>query len=170
MRVMPTLREHGRTSRVAALLLCGMLFVACGEPPPEEQVRTAIVEAAGQVRAGEIAALGEVISDAYADDRGRDKPALRDLVAIYLRGQDGLHLFTRIDEPRLNGPRRSEARVWVAAASRPIERVDQLGAFQADLLRVDLELAREDDDRWRVTRADWRTADLADFLKLSAVP
>jgi hypothetical protein len=91
-------------------------------------------------------------------------------VAIYASGQGALHLFTRIEEPRLEDPRRAEVRLWVAAAAQPVERLDQLGNFQADLLRVDLTLAREDDDRWRVTRADWRTADLADFMKLSAVP
>lgn len=152
-------------STAAAVLVAGVaLAAACGEPSPEEQVRAAIREAVEAAEAQDAGGLADGISDVYADAGGRDKRALQGLVALYLRGQGATHLYARVGTLRLDGPRRADVIVWVASASRPIEHVEQLGALRADLLRVELQLARERDGRWRVTRAAWRDAALGDFL------
>ena len=48
-------------------------------------------------------------------------------------------------------------------AGRPIESTEALLDVRADLMRFDVEFVREGDD-WRVRAADWRRAELNDFL------
>ena len=139
------------------------ITVCCGSPSPEEQIRTTIGEAAEAAESRDLAALRNLIADTYSDDNGRDKPTVAALVALYLRQNDPVFVFTRIREIEMVSEGSGTAVVLLATAGSPIESAGDLRDLQADLNRLEIELAR-DGSRWQVTSAKWQPASLADFL------
>lgn len=146
---------------VAALAL---VLSACGgeEQTPEARIEALIAEGEQAAESRDVPALGALVSDHYQDPRGYDRrTVLRIAQGLFLRNQS-IHVLTVVRDLRVAGDTAS-VRVLAAMAGRPIESVEALVNVRADLMRFDLELAREDGD-WLVRSADWRRAELSDFL------
>ena len=151
-----------RLPRIVALGL--LLMGSCAPDAPQVEIRELIERgerAAEQRRVGELA---DLVAPTYADAEGRDRAALVGLVRGYLAHGGSIHLLTRIESLRVTAPERAEVTLLLAAAALPISGVLDLDAVSADLLRVELELERARGD-WRLTRAAWAPATVADFLR-----
>ena len=73
-------------------------------------------------------------------------------------------MFTQIKRLSFPEPFRAEATVLLATAATPIGNVDELERLRADLHRFEVELVRLGKAEWKLTRAQWRRAELVDFL------
>lgn len=149
--------------RVGCAALALAALACSGDPEtPEARVRAvfAAIEAAAQAR--DVAALEEHVSDAYSDPRGHDKRELGAVAAMHLLRNESVHLLTRVRELEIAPDGTARAIALVAMAATPIPGPELLPTLRADLHRFDVEL-REEDGTWRVTRAEWRPASLAEF-------
>lgn len=140
------------------------LFAGCTKrDEPEQRLRAMIAKAGQAVEKKEIAELRGYVSDRYADDNGYDRHAIDGILRIYLLRNDNIHLLTRIASVSFPQPTQAKAVIYVAMAARPITPAD-LSTFNANLYRFDIDFADES-KQWRVTRADWRPAEPADFIR-----
>lgn len=146
-------------------LVVAVLLPGCrGEPTsPEVEVRVLINSAAAAAEQKRVGMLGGLISENYADDRGRDKRTIEHLLRLHFLRNEALHLYTRVVSIALPQPDRAEAVVLVAMAGVPIASDQELSALRADLHRFEFSLAREPKS-WRVQRAAWRRAAPGEFL------
>jgi len=152
---------HARCLAAAGVAL---LASACGEPAasPEARIKSLVEQAEQGAEARDISVLGDLVSADYGDGRGYDRRAvLRIAQGLFLRNRE-IHLLSLVKDLKVNGDT-AVARVLVAMAGRPIESVQALVELRADLVRFEIEIAREDGD-WRVRSADWRRAEVSDFL------
>jgi hypothetical protein len=147
------------------LVLALLLSLACSSPPesPEDAVRAtlaAIEAAAGKRDAG---AIGEHVSESYADARGNDKKQVLGVATLHLMRNKTVYTLSRVVSLELPEPGRARARVLAALAGQPIPDPSALPALRADLYQFDVSLREEEPGIWRVSSADWRPASLADF-------
>jgi ketosteroid isomerase-like protein len=154
--------------RALAHAALALALAACGgdaPPTPEEEVRAlveAFARAADQRDAG--AAL-ELISDAYADENGRDKRELHGVVAGYFLRNEAIHVVTRVKTVRLaEPPTQASVDAVAALTGAPVADPGEIAGLDADVYRFELEARREDDGRWRVSSAHWRPAQMGDLL------
>jgi len=152
--------------RAAWLAAALWLAAGCGgpEPTPEQQVRAAIADAERAATEHDFGALRDRIAADYRDAAGRDKAGLESILRIHFLRNQRIHLLVRVRELAVDveaGTATVEA--LVATAGRPIAGLEGLATLDADLLWVDLGLARRE-DAWRVTRASWERARLEDLL------
>ncbi|HEY8555628.1 MAG TPA: hypothetical protein VIL43_13965 [Burkholderiales bacterium] len=149
-----------RAAAIAAALLLG----GCSDrDTPEDQIRALIAAAEEAAERKEIGTLRGYVSESYADDAGRDRRAIDAILRLYLLRHERIHLLTRVSDVRFVPPAAAGAVVYVAMSAVPIADAEALGGLRADLYRIELDFVREDDD-WRVRRAAWRPAELADFV------
>ena len=149
--------------RRALVCLLGLGLIACGEPElPETQIRTHLEEARQAAVDRDIGVLRAMLSEQYADEQGRTRSQLEDLLRFWLFRGRSLHVWTWVSEVEAPVGTSGRATVFAALASQPIESPRDLSRIRADLYRIELILAAED-DAWRVVSADWRPASLADL-------
>jgi hypothetical protein len=149
----------------AALVLALALIGSCTREldTPAARIRALLAEAEVAAEAKEIRALERLVSERYADELGQDKRALTGLLAYYLLRNQSIYLFTRVQTVTLPEPKRAEITVLVGMAGQPVESAAELAGLSADLYRFDFVLIDEGEGDWKVTRAAWRPAELADF-------
>jgi len=94
--------------------------------------------------------LLDLISDNYADDKGRNAADLAQYVRGYLLTHPSIHLVTRIESVEF--PFRDQAHVRLTIGSLAREGSAAAIDLAADVQEVELELTREGED-WLVTRA-----------------
>jgi ribosome-binding factor A len=142
-----------------------LLATACAPPPesPEAQVRTLFGKAREAAEQKDLATLRRAVSDRYTDAHGNDRRAVEGILRLQFLRHESIHLFTRVSTVVFPEPDRAEATVYVAMAGRPIAEAEALTRLKADLYRFDFVLAKEGED-WKVIHADWRPAELGDFL------
>jgi hypothetical protein len=130
---------------------------------PEAQVRALVAQGEAAAEKKESAVLRQMVSEKYADSQGQDKKAVDAILRYYFLRNQSIHLFTRIRQISFPQPDLAQADVMVAMAGQPITDTEQLERLRADLHRFEITLARENGE-WKVTRAEWRRAEFADFL------
>lgn len=147
------------------VLIASLLITACSRhrESPEDQIRSMIRNAAVAAEQKDLGTLRGIISETYADDQGQNKRAVEGLLRVHFLRNQSVHLFTRIGSVSLSQPGRGRAVVLVAMAGTPITSEAELPALRADLHRFEIDVVRED-KVWRVQRATWYRAELADFL------
>ena len=148
------------------MAVCGLLLVACGKKSdsPEQQVRALFHEIEAAAEARDIAQLRAFVADEYTDDQGRDKRTIEGLLRFYLLRHQSVHVFTQVKTLDFPEPFRAQAVVLVATAGTPIGDVAELQSLQADLHRFEMEVVRQGRGDWKLTRVEWRRAELVDFL------
>lgn len=151
--------KHEWLALVAALLLAG-----CSEPPPPElRVRQFIEELEQLAEAREYAGLVGRIAGDYLDEYGNDKlKAAAILRGFYLKNRS-VHLLVRVDNVTVPTPERATARIYVAMARQPFADNALAAIPDADMHRIDLELAA-DGDSWEILQTTWRRAAAANVL------
>lgn len=112
----------------------------------------------------DVRTLRGYVSEHYADADGRNRRTIEGILRLYVLRHQSIHLFTRIESIALPQPTRAEVVIYVATAGRPITDAAQLAPFRANLYRLSLGLV-EEDDAWRVLRAEWRPAEPSDFVR-----
>jgi hypothetical protein len=149
----------GRARGACAALAAALWLAACGEPEtPESRVRAALAAIESAAEAGDVGAFDELVSPAYRDDYGHDKPALASYVRFHvLRHPRGREVILRVRSIQLTSPTTASvvAHAGFAGAGE--------GALHADAYALDVDFALED-DAWRVTWARWRPAAPAELL------
>jgi len=147
--------------------MIGAILVLAGcshERSPEDELRALIATGEQAAEAKQLFTLQGMISERYRDEQHRDRRALVSLIASYFLRNKTIHLLTRVEEIRLEGPDRAEVDFYLAAAGQPIHDFQTLIPLHADLFRIELVAVREDGD-WRVLSARWRRAEQAEILK-----
>lgn len=147
-----------------ALAAACALLTACSEPAsPEARVRAFIGEVEQLAEAREYIELVDRIAGDYLDERGNDKlKAAAILRGFYLKNKS-VHLLVRIDNVSVATPERASARIYVAMARQPFAADALVSIPDADMHRLDLELAA-DGDSWEILQATWRRAHAANVL------
>jgi hypothetical protein len=140
---------------------------ACGkkETPetPETQVRRTVTEAAAAAERKDAAALRALVSDSYADTQGRDKKTVDGIVRVYFLRSQSLHLFTHTTSVEFPDKNKASVVVYVGMAAQPVPNVETLERLRADLYRFELVFENQR-NAWRVIAAEWRSAEIADFI------
>jgi hypothetical protein len=167
-RQAPAHWRHSRIARVglrAGAILAAAALLCCGggNDTPEARVRALLTETETAAEARDVGRLTEAVSERYADAAGRDRQAVKGLLAYTFMRHRSIHLLTRHHEVTIAEPGRAQAVVFVAMAGTPIAAVEDLAGLHADLYRFAFAL-EEEDGAWRVIRADWRPARAEDFL------
>ena len=151
------------TVDLTRLGLVFLLLAGCGEETtPETLLRSTLDQAQ---ESAENRALGDLmmhISEEYQDEGGRSWKDVRALAQLQFIRNPKIHTFKRVTNLVLVDDRTATVTVLVALAGRPIDNASALSGLRADLMQFDLEL--EFNQRWQIIRADWRTAELSDFL------
>lgn len=150
---------------VVLALAVAFLAGACssGRDSPEAQVRALLKQGEAAAEKKEAGVLRRLISEKYSDSQGQDKQAVEAILRYYFLRNQSIHLFTRIRQISFPRPDIAQADVMVAMAGQPIADTEQLERLRADLHRFEITLARENGE-WKVTHAEWRRAEFADFL------
>lgn len=128
---------------------------------PEEQIRARIQQAVVAAEQKDLGTLRAIISNEYRDDQGDDRRAADNLLRLHFLRNESVYLLTRVQSITVINPERAEAIVLVAMAGVPIRSEAELPGVHADLHRFEFLFVRED-KTWRVQRAAWRRATLAD--------
>jgi len=159
------IRSPRRGRQSIALAAVTLLLVACGgdDSSPDAAVRRTLVAIETAARARDLSALGEHVSEAYADDRGNDRQAVRRIAAFHLLRNQSVHTLTRIRSVSFDEPEHAQVEALVALAGTAIPDADVLATVRADLYRFDVTLREEQPGTWRVTAANWWPAALEDF-------
>lgn len=144
------------------LVTLALLASSCEKPNPVQEVMDLIQVVERLVQVGDVEGVAERVSDDYRDDRGYDKRAIQGILAMTMRDRE-IHLWKRVERIDVVEPGRVEALVFIAVAAQPILGPDKLANLQAELLRFDAVVVKED-DAWRVVAARWSDATLIDFL------
>lgn len=148
------------------LVLMGLVVLGCARKPadPVAQITQVIESVESAVEAGDLSAFKDHIAPTYRDAKGYDKSKLVGMLQFQVLRKRSVHLFTRIEgiEVHPNGAQ-GEAEVLIAAGSTPIAGIDALASVRADVLRVEVSFAK-DDDTWIVVGADWRRASRGEFF------
>ncbi len=147
------------------LLAVASFSGACssGQDSPEAQVRALLQRGEAAAEKKESAALRQMISEKYADSQGQDKKTVEAVLRYYFLRNESIYLLTRIRQISFPRPDVAQVDVMVAMAGHPIADAGQLDRLRADLHRFEITLAAENKE-WKVIRAEWRRAELGDFL------
>jgi len=147
------------------LLSVAFFTGACssGQDSPEAQVRALLARGEAAAEKKESGVLRQLISEKYSDSQGQDKKAVEAILRYYFLRNQSIHLFTRVRQISFPRPDLAQADVMVAMAGQPISDAEELERLRADLHRFEITLIRENGE-WKVTRAEWRRAEFADFL------
>lgn len=147
------------------LALLFPLLVSCSSERdnPEAQVRALLARGEAAAEKKESGVLRQLISEKYSDSQGQDKKTVEAILRYYFLRHESIHLLTRIQQISFPQPGIAQAIVMVAMAGQPIADAEELERLRADLHRFEISLARENGE-WKVTSAEWRRAEFADFL------
>ena len=145
-------RRLAKSCRALAGVACIVILSACGGPEagPEEQLRQWVIRGEEAAEAKERRELIDMISPAYADARGNERPDIENMLRVYFFRQNSITLLTNIEEVRLIADSAAEIELTVGMAGQN----DSILGFSADAYRFELELAREGDN-WLLISARW---------------
>jgi hypothetical protein len=159
----PVLKPHWRHGLVL-LVLIGFAACSSGPDSPEDQVRALIEQAEAAAERKALDELQSFIAEDYNDAKGHDKQFIKRLLVAYLLRNQSVHLFTRVKTVAMNGPDRAQAEVVVAMAGQPIEDEKEFDRMRADLYRLVLDFIHRGGGDWEVIQAQWRQANVGEFL------
>jgi hypothetical protein len=154
----------GSTAIALGLSLLLAATGACREDSPESRIRGALARAEAAAQEKDLATLGELISERYADSAGRNRRDVLGILRYHFLRHQAIHLLTRVNEIAFPEPSSAHASLFVAMAGEPILRKEDIPRLQADLHRFDIVLREEKAGIWRVMRAEWRRAEISDFF------
>jgi hypothetical protein len=157
--------QEARRRSVNLACVVFLLLPACSSAPdsPEAQIRALIARAETAAEEKDLGALKGMISDGYSDRQGQDKQMIVRVVGYHLMRSKTIHLLTQIAKIDLKDAEHAEVRIFLAMAGRAIDGFDQVSRLRADLYRIDFSVVAEQPKDWRVTRAEWRPAEMEDL-------
>lgn len=154
------------TRRSFAVLLVALLGgLSCSAPSPEDQIESRIRQARAAFQHKDVRALRELVATDYSDSRGNDRDGILQLVSFHLSRHRAVHSVYRITEIDLARDGAARSTVLVGLAAERIEDATMLERVDADLLRIEIDWARSETGDWRIASAEWRSADVGEFLR-----
>lgn len=148
---------------VNIFIVC-LTLVACGEKTsPEGQIKAYIAKSVAAVEAREILAVRELISEQYKDEHRRDRNHLAQLAAGYFFRHKNIHLFTQINDITFPAPDKSNVKLYVAMAGRPIKGAQALIDIRANLYQFDFTLTKQSGE-WLLEKIRWQQASIEDIV------
>lgn len=149
---------------LSAIFIALLALAACSKAQtPEAQVRATIAQAEAAAEKRDGATLRGFVSEKYADAQGQDKRAVEAVLRFYFLRNESIHLFTHVRSIGFPERDRALVTVLVAMAAQPVKRAEELERLRANLYRFEITFAKEA-DQWRVVNAEWRPAELVEFL------
>jgi hypothetical protein len=156
------MRSAARRLAVRSMLAAALLaaLAGCSEPEtPESRVRAALGALELAAEAGDVGAFRELVSERYVDAEGRNREMLADTVRFHVLAHPrGREVILRVRDVQLTSEDRASVMLHAGFAGAG------QGALHADAYAVDLDLALEEDDTWRVVFAQWKPAAPAELL------
>lgn len=141
-----------------------LLLSGCGGgDSPEDQIRKFIAAGEQAAESRSIGGIKDLISEQYADERGRTRGDIVAVAMRYFLANKKIHLLTRIKEVNILSEKKALVLLYVAMSGQDVQGSDSLMNVQADLYRFDLELILEGKE-WLIIRADWNSAIRDDFF------
>jgi hypothetical protein len=153
-----------RPLRVSVLSLLVLLAACSSGPDPRKCILDAFNEALESVKAGNARAAGEYLSESYSDARGNNKRAIVQLVSFHLRQHGSIHIMHKVRKLDIADDGTARLVLVAAVAGTPMSMDNPLEQFNADILRIEVDLAEEESCAWRITSADWHPATVEELL------
>jgi hypothetical protein len=146
-----------------AVLLAALGACSADRDTPTARVRAVLARAETAAEKRDLGELRQLISDKYTDSQGQDKRAIEGVLRYYFLRNERIHLLTRIQAVTFPEPGKAQATVFVAMAGQPLRSPEEIERLRADLHRFEIAFVNEGGE-WRAVRAEWRRAELNDFL------
>jgi hypothetical protein len=146
------------------LILISLFLAACSDSPPspQEQLRNILSEAETFLEARELSSVMAYVDPDYQDRNGRDFRALRAMLLGYFIRHKSIYILSKIDEIVLRNENEAHIVVFAGLAGNPQEKDLSLSQWRGDLLRLQLQFKRRDND-WLLQTAEWRRASPQDL-------
>ena len=151
--------------RLFLILLVSLLLLSCSSEPsdPKAEIRALLAEAEKAVEARSVSQVGDLIADTYMDTGARKRLDIIRLLTGYFLTHQTIHLLVQVDELELINEQQATVILYAATAGQPLTEQTQLFSLRANLIRLELSLAKQD-ALWKLTDAAWRRANKEDFL------
>lgn len=149
----PRTREPGDDLNMQRSLLTSIVaaaLAACAGADPGEELRELVAAAEAAAEARDTGHFRGLISDDYADRRGRSKRDLIDTLRLYFLANSSVEVLNRVEQVELLGDDAAELTLQSALIGRGSGALD----IDGDAFRIELELVRERGD-WRIIGSDW---------------
>jgi len=165
MSIQKMKHRRQRTILSFAYLLFAFLLSGCGQDASsaEEKIKEDLAKLEQAAEERDLGPLKKAILDEYSDNEGFDKKSIIQFIQLRFIRQQSIHLLTRIKSVEVLAADNAIADVLVAMAGRPLDDVGTLMGMSADLFRFEVEL-KEQNDNWKVAKANWRRATPDEFL------
>jgi hypothetical protein len=149
---------------ITILALISLLLIACTDTPltAQEQLSNILSEAETYLEARELTSAMAHVDPDYQDNSGRDFRAIKALLLGYLMRHKSIHIFSKIDTIVVHTENEADVVLFAGLAATPQEQGVTPAQWRGDLLRLELQFKRTDDD-WLLKTAQWRRATAQDF-------
>jgi hypothetical protein len=139
------------------ILVVGQM-AACGHEPisPEEQLRAVLEAGEREVEARELSAVMELVDPDYRDEHQRDWRQMRALLAGYFFRHPSIYVISQVERIEIHQPDRASVVLFAGLAGSAQEAASPLSGWRGNLLRLDLEFTRRDEETWLLVSAAWR--------------
>lgn len=146
------------------LTLIAVFAAGCSDSPlsPQEQLRNLLKEAETHLEARDLSSVMAYVDPGYQDKSGRDFRALQAMLLGYFMRHKSIHILSKIDEIALPAEDEAVIVLFTGLAGNPQAQDVTLSQWRGDLLRLQLQFKRRDDD-WLLQTAQWRRATPQDF-------
>jgi hypothetical protein len=158
------IRINYRNVIILILSLIGLFVTACSDTPlsPEQQLSNILNEAETYLEARELTSAMAYVDPGYQDNSGRDFRALKALLLGYLMRHKSIHIFSKVDTIVIHAENEAEVVLFAGLAATSQQQDVTPAQWRGDLLRLELQFKRRDDD-WLLQTAQWRRATPLDF-------
>jgi hypothetical protein len=146
------------------LILISIFVGGCSDTPlsPEEQLRNILGEAETHLEARDLSSVMAYVDSGYQDKSGRDIRALKAMMLGYFMRHKSIYILSKIDEIVVHSEHEAGIVLFAGLAGAPQEQEMPLSQWRGDLLRLQLQFKRRDDD-WLLQTAEWRRVTPQDF-------
>ena len=120
----------------------------------EDLIREMIDVAARAAVEKDIKGITEYVSDAYKDEYGNDRDALKGLLFVYFRQYDRINVYVRDAEITVEGDRAEAAVRVVFTGGESLEDIGDMVPSSGGGYLLEIKLEKESGD-WKVTRSRW---------------
>jgi hypothetical protein len=132
-----------------------VFFLSCGIKTDEDRIRDLMKEAGQLIEQKDISGLMGLLSEDYADHRGRDKNQTKDMIETYFSEFRGIVVYvlaTHIDDITFD---EAFIRTDAALSSGAARALRKLVPVSTDNYRFELTLIKNK-DQWLITYAEWK--------------
>lgn len=146
------------------LIIMSWMLVACTDSSlsPEEEIKTFIEQGQLAIENRQHGDLSDMVSDSYKDQQGLNRKQLLGMLRGYFFRHKNIHLLSKIDSIQLQSSNRAFVILYVAMAGKAINDIDTLSSLRAKVIRIELQLEKEDD--WKLRQASWKEGKISDLI------